>query len=687
MAARRCSRHCNRRLLQVTPWNTRMSRQLHAIWRSFRRSMRPAALSTPLPQPRRRSRRCRADAATAAGTVAAAPASVGAARPARRASSAPAPAAARSPACAAVNACGDGLVLCRAAGCRWRRPGGRRASPGAPRSAGSRACLTRSSATDCGDWRHFRSGLRRSVPEARARRVDQHAVDLAGQPLDAVVALVGDLRRMHVRQPAAREPRLERVEPVGRGVEGVEPAGVAHRRAERQRLAAGAGAEVDHHLAALGVEQQRQQLAALVLHLDVAAREDIELVQRRLAVDAQAPAANTASARPRCRPAASSRLHVVALGLERVDAQVERRRLRSGSRPAARTRRRAASCSGSASHSGRLWRSRSEQRRCGRPRRRCSSQSRSVSLERARAGSRRCPASRGSPGGARSRPCPTAPGAGTAGAGAAPRRWSRPARGARALPSARCSRKKRRRRHRPGARSAAPGAAVRCACSSRAFGCIARIILGPIAEGALEHAAPRDAMKRIAQPPAGAPAPDPRRRSSAPRPPCRRAARRRTRHRAALIGWNVGVWSTCVLIGLMMLARRPRPPATRRAGAGRGRGRGADDRRRRRRSQPRRRSCSSWRRPRRPAPRARAGAPAAGARHRDRLVAAAADAVRAQLREPVLRPRRSGGGLHFPGADADVRARLRRLPLLLVHDRGGLRRPPTSASRRRRCAD
>ncbi len=26
------------------------------------------------------------------------------------------------------------------------------------------ACLTVSSSTDCGDWRHFRSGLRRNVP-------------------------------------------------------------------------------------------------------------------------------------------------------------------------------------------------------------------------------------------------------------------------------------------------------------------------------------------------------------------------------------------------------------------------------------------------------------------------------------------------------------------------------------------
>jgi hypothetical protein len=58
---------------------------------------------------------------------------------------------------------------------------------------------------------------------------------------------------------------------VARHVEGVQPPGVAHGRAQRQRLAAGAGAEVHHHLAALGVGEQGQQLAAFVLHLDHAA--------------------------------------------------------------------------------------------------------------------------------------------------------------------------------------------------------------------------------------------------------------------------------------------------------------------------------------------------------------------------------------------------------------------------------
>ena len=140
--------------------------------------------------------------------------------------------------------------------------------------------------------------------------------------------------------------------------------------------------------------------------------EDVELVQRRLALHAQAPGrirrGHGLDAGRRQR-----RLHLVALGLEGVDAQVQRRRALDAldQRPelVAQLRLQAAA----ASHSGRLWRSLS------------GSAMRSTALHlleplllgarsAPRAGSRRCPASRGSPGAAPSRPCPTAPGAGTA---------------------------------------------------------------------------------------------------------------------------------------------------------------------------------------------------------------------------------------------------------------------------------
>ena len=84
----------------------------------------------------------------------------------------------------------------------------------------------------------------------------------------------------------------------------------------------GAGAEVGNHLAALGARQQREQLAAFVLHLDVAAREDLQLVQPRLARDAQ-PERRIRRGRSIDTVRLQFGLSRVALGLERVDPQVE----------------------------------------------------------------------------------------------------------------------------------------------------------------------------------------------------------------------------------------------------------------------------------------------------------------------------------------------------------------------------
>src|ERR1700675_641644 len=71
-------------------------------------------------------------------------------------------------------------------------------------------------------------------------------------------------------------------------VEGVEAAGVPHLRAEGERLAACAGAEVDDHLAAPRAGEQREELAAFVLHLDEPLGEDVGLLQRGLPGDADA---------------------------------------------------------------------------------------------------------------------------------------------------------------------------------------------------------------------------------------------------------------------------------------------------------------------------------------------------------------------------------------------------------------
>ena len=70
---------------------------------------------------------------------------------------------------------------------------------------------------------------------------------------------------------------------------------------KRQRLAAGAGAEIEHLLAGLGAREQRRELRALVLHLDKALNEgrlgmDRRGFWRRRKRDAQAPGRPAASA-------------------------------------------------------------------------------------------------------------------------------------------------------------------------------------------------------------------------------------------------------------------------------------------------------------------------------------------------------------------------------------------------------
>ena len=82
----------------------------------------------------------------------------------------------------------------RAARCRSRRRGGRRASPASRRRRGSR--LLRGELGD-GGFRlpPLEVGIAAQRAEAGARRVDQHAVDLAGEALDLA-------RRARARSPA-----------------------------------------------------------------------------------------------------------------------------------------------------------------------------------------------------------------------------------------------------------------------------------------------------------------------------------------------------------------------------------------------------------------------------------------------------------------------------------------------------
>ena len=257
-------------------------------------------------------------------------------------------------------------------------------------------------------------------------------------------------------RPLRASRGLQRGEPVARGVERVEAAGVAHRRAERQRLAAGAGAEVDHHLAALGVRSAARAAGCLrPAPRPRRAAKTSSLLQRRLAVDAQAPAANTASAAASmpaapARACTSSRLALSVLtrrssGAGCVQAVDQRPELVAELRL---QRLRPASRAGCGAALG--------QRARGRSPAPAASQ---LLLVRARARARRKPSLPCQPRIARRRSHLALAGLRqvlrTAGAGAARRRSSRPARGARARRARDARGRRRRRRRRPAARSAA----------------------------------------------------------------------------------------------------------------------------------------------------------------------------------------------------------------------------------------
>ncbi len=277
---------------------------------------------------------------------------------------------------------------------------------------------------------------------------------------------------VHVRQPAARHARLDRVEPMARGVERIQAPGVAHRRAQRQRLATGAGAEVHHHLAALGVEQRSKQLAAFILHLEMARSECWRVQQRGPSRHAQTPWAvargrdlkaelqRARAARRRVWPSRCSRAgpavraraalasEPLELGRHRADAATHPPANRAGCGAACQARQRAVRPPSLASH--------------------CTL----VRLERGLQGARIALPSQPAPGGAPAARCRLAPGAAATAAGAAPHTPSRPAHGGRAAPSARWRRKCTDTTASAGCSKRSTARSSSAACCSSAFGCI-----------------------------------------------------------------------------------------------------------------------------------------------------------------------------------------------------------------------
>lgn len=89
----------------------------------------------------------------------------------------------------------------------------------------------------------------------------------------------GHAEDMNVREPRAGTSPQEPIEPLGVRVIGQEPTLVLHGRAELERLASRASAEVQHGLARPGLHEQAEELAALVLDLEEALLEGRKAVE------------------------------------------------------------------------------------------------------------------------------------------------------------------------------------------------------------------------------------------------------------------------------------------------------------------------------------------------------------------------------------------------------------------------
>ena len=135
--------------------------------------------------------------------------------------------------------------------------------------------------------RHLASGLRRHVPVPVQGASTSTRSKLLGMAPHPFVARALERPALDDAGAGAAQPLGRALEPMRGDVAGDEMPAIAHGRGERQGLAAGAGAEIDDAHARPRIDQQRRELRALVLHLDLAAFERVEDRERDALEDAQ----------------------------------------------------------------------------------------------------------------------------------------------------------------------------------------------------------------------------------------------------------------------------------------------------------------------------------------------------------------------------------------------------------------
>ena len=208
---------------------------------------------------------------------------------------------------------------------KWRRRAGRRASTSAAAVSSSAACSCSRCGRLAGLSRHLASGRRRQAPVpvqgASTNTMSKRA------PRACQRRRVAGLQHLRVAHAGPLQPLQDRSQPQGVSVVGIDLAGVAHGRGKGQRLAAGACTDIEHLLARARARHQRGDLRALVLHLVPAAPvPDLGLHVGLSArpVRRRQPHADRRQRRRDGSEARQRLQHLLAIGLQRVDAQVDR---------------------------------------------------------------------------------------------------------------------------------------------------------------------------------------------------------------------------------------------------------------------------------------------------------------------------------------------------------------------------
>ncbi len=171
----------------------------------------------------------------------------------------------------------------------------------------------------------FGVGVAAPGADAETGGVDKDPVEGLGVALDPGVALGRERAALDIAEPGAAQALAGAVEPPLRGVAGDELAAVVHRRRQCKRLAAGAGAEIDDAHPRPRIGEDRGELRRLVLHLDESVLEHGEPGDRGPRLEAEA---ERGIARLLGVDSGGGQLaeRGVAVGLDRVDAEVHRRR-------------------------------------------------------------------------------------------------------------------------------------------------------------------------------------------------------------------------------------------------------------------------------------------------------------------------------------------------------------------------